>query len=1160
MLNKEKCISVDCEQCDNGYFINREAKCEPCPFTTYGTAGRCMSCPAGTMTPNWGLVSPKTCLKNEIEVPGQDWKMYAKPSGRNKMSLAFNAELDICEMNMARKKMEEKCNSLYQDLNDFDWDNITEVAIQHTICAISHTIINNYDGMCENATREDMQSIIDYLIDSNKPEEAVDDLYCMFIKPFHELKNKDPQEVCNNQALYHERVIDLVFSLSDIKIGMDAAIVVVPLLSGMRNLNKMNITNLGRAGRGIMDRFGMTNMTALTGLDIANDLKDMVFGMSEGFSIKDFDFGTNKGLDDSFWCKKGTKMEEWSIKRDCDNYCDTSQCRLPLQQKCWKSKLQCWSDGCNMCQKGFYYGQTPVTCKKCDFPEIEHGHKVREDGNGAEYKCDKGYNLKDCNGWAECHHKTAEITKIPVCVKQRCQFPDNSPSGLKKLFDSHNKPEDFYECRSEGWAFYECPEGKVPHPHDKVARCEGSKVNYPRCIDKCILPEDVLNGRVEMKGDEVEVYCNNGFIINGKHPWDKRIRCEWDYSKNALAASRIDVMCVPKGNCTFPDVIDNGARKQNHTEYYEDAKYARYYCPESYEMRDDNIAWCDGENGDQVRYAFFCKKSGEECFKDLKWPLTKGEDYIGEYLRCEDEHKFVLQGDYRPECGSAVEATCVARECDFPTPEPPLRLDVIKTLVKDGDEYKDVEVTDGNTGREAHYSCDKGYHLKSHDHFECPGPHSNTPEIPSCVPDSVNCTKDFLQFKKEDVELYWIDGTGWNAYYKCRDGYDQRDENKATCKADGTVELPTIYCVPRIEKCDFPDNLEKINAVKERQDNYYAQYRCMDGYRQDGGSNHMSCNSETGELNQVDMYCISNEWDDYSDCRDDNGNDNGDDNGEGDGDDDGKCQLPDHIGHGKIAGRDDHGKRGWYQCDNGYVLVNNEMMNDAVNENKDLYAQGFCKDGKPILPMCVPYKSVCHLPPVIWGGYQTFRRGKLAWYNCSEGFEMRATHNFGEANFAFCRYDNSSVLPICIPRDNKWELEFKLIGKREVDGGDMGYIATRTLDEGKWTDWALVCGTGGNDFAASAACRSIDSAYLIGRAVSYSSLRGEDKQAMKDARPNDLRIRCTRPRCEYGDVNFYRFESLFVTFDKIICISTNCRLNLLPSGSYKIVYTRAIPR
>jgi hypothetical protein len=1151
-----KTQKYECDDCSEGYFVGEGGLCEPCPFSTYAADRPCSSCPSDTVTPFWGARSKNMCLKTDNKL-----------AGHSEFDLKVDATVDICNMHKAKKEMDKICSTNYK-IDDFKAGQCPDYAkyfadifnqpIERTICKLSQHFSVHYDCMCKDAKRDNMQDIIDYVVEKGEEGEdvmgeAIVNAVCMLGKPFRELDDISAEDDCSKSEHLKNRLIEILFELRNLEFRAEEAMLIQPLMTALTKLPHMDFANFADASEAFMKRIGISDLNKLMGIRIGNNMKEFFFSWWSGITMNDFNFDLNSN-ELSYWCERSDlPFEKWMVKRECDKGCDNNECRLPLKHWCKAHKMYCKADDCNDCKSSFFYRNESISdlCMKCEYPEIENGTIVESNNYEARYECDDGYVLKDCHDRAKCHRYTAEIIRVPKCVKPVCEFPDVSPDGLKKTFDHNNPPENFHECRHGGWAIYKCKDGYIPHPHDRVASCDNNgNINYQRCVRQCEFKEEILNGKLVHKEEYQAWYeCNSDdFVWAGQNRWDTRVECQWDDASNGVQLSNTNPMCVPKNKCKFPDELENGARRE-HREEDDGVVYWRYRCPDGYNQEKDNKVWCGGDNGETVMYELICYKRGATCDgnRTVVWPLERHGGNWDRYFKCSMPHKFVLRGDPNPPCGSSVLPTCELRICKFPVTSSDGNVirDSIYTSVKKGNVYEDDRLTQGDYGRWAIYKCKSEYHLSRDYKVECGNdPSSWSSQIPKCISNNINCTEQFKKFKRDNVVLETA--TKYSALYRCEKGFEQREDNWSGCDESGTMIPPKIRCVKsreRIRKCEFAETMN--NAERVEVENHSARYQCKKGFKEDhedGWNERMWCDEYTGEPKGTEPQCYDEKYDESKDCDKYDGGDGKDNCTDNGNSGPTQCKLPEYIKFGELEESFNDMTRGNYRCYKGYVLENIDkvrgMMKESPESAMKLQGYGYCDNGIPKLPACKHRKNAtgCDFPRHIPNGKIKSIHGNSAEYVCDEDYWLQSV-NIRDGEKAFCRRDMSTRLPRCI----NWKLEFKLArGKIKDDGSAYGYVVMRKEVNGKWGDWMGICDDGFNNEAASAVCRTIDDGRKYQSGV-MRSMRGNR---------TDVEFGITGSHCHYDDVNMYSRD----------CLSKTYGTKHLPCRPNEMVAVRCFPK
>jgi hypothetical protein len=275
-------------------------------------------------------------------------------AGGPKFDIDFSAMIDFCEMAKAKFMLDESsCVKKYGDLNDPTLKNEVSEPLQKMICYYSTNFKYIYDDEfeCSDFNHGSVKELIEHFEnekmcseddDSSKVEpvsnkasdtdevedEDEDDetwqvirrIACFALKPLRELENDDTLATCDNSPDQTVTALTVGYDLNKIDMDMEAGPWVLPLFNSMKNLVTMDFDSFAKAGENFMERFGLYDMNALTGLDIANDLRDLAMAMPNGLEVTKFEFEAEL-KDEYLYCTdEDGKVDKSKPLIECHDY------------------------------------------------------------------------------------------------------------------------------------------------------------------------------------------------------------------------------------------------------------------------------------------------------------------------------------------------------------------------------------------------------------------------------------------------------------------------------------------------------------------------------------------------------------------------------------------------------------------------------------------------------------------------------------------------------------------------------------------------------------------------------------------------------------------------------------------------------------------------
>ena len=834
--------------------------------------------------------------------------------------------MNFCGLAQARQELSAVCQEKYAELLEQDMDNAEISNLEELVCFYNSKMVEVYGDMCG----EDNDMSWDEAFGNINFDDfdTIKDVLCVVLKPMYNMDDKDLSNDCAN---IDEDVQSVSMPISfSAEIGASESGLAVPILTALQNLETMNFGSFADAARNVMQRFGMYEMNALTGLNIANNLRDVVLSVPSGLSMRKFDFEVSFNKE-SFFCDNG------NAKRECDSWCDWGSCGMTDEDK--EKGPNCEADECadNCETKWFFWESTDggeekqveFECRSCEFPDsIENGYR-KDWGNGmteAYYGCNDGFKLKDCNNRAWCDINDEGMGFTPSCEESVCPLPDKIENGY--MDNSWEKSDG--DCP---WATYKCNDG-YEIEDDNRAYCDGDNdfVNSePVCVVACVFPqyiedgENVANYTNDMGKWMSKYDCSGNQFPSGEMGSDGL--CVREIKDGEVVVTPYTPTCEAGDMCMFPEFLDGATFDSEYTDDGNGKMFAWYYCDEG-RMEGPSQASCGGENKDEVVFEGICRKDGEWC--DYDYSIENGYVYMSDngavWFKCYDHGNYVMEGDERAQCkeGQAVYPTCtlVENDCEFseqlengykhwensynkqqyrcnswdgwrmPEGESGWAycdgVDAVYPVCEEWSCGFDEEIPNGmqestdSSGMNAWYKCNDGFRLQfANNHAKCELDQESNEvryEYPACIAAGIAC-----KFPDTIENGKMVESTDYIARYECDEESNMVAEKggSAFCSDEGEVIFLPV-CVP---KCEYPE-IENGNIQANTTQAWGTNYECDEGYYFEDHSNWLSCDQTTGEVQGKIPTCVKNNDDDNdNDNDDDNDDDNGDDNGDGEGDD-----------------------------------------------------------------------------------------------------------------------------------------------------------------------------------------------------------------------------------------------------------------------------------
>ncbi|KAL5250141.1 hypothetical protein ACHWQZ_G016018 [Mnemiopsis leidyi] len=626
---KAEGFQVECAACGAGNFVNDAGICQKCPFGSWGEDGKiCNSCGWHFATPFWGTDKKEKCIEteNEWRLPTDSYRKeeYLRDvKGENRFNLTITPLMNMCGVSDAVKAVKDSCGNVF-DESELTWDDsldFDEIKLERIICMGASNIEKGFSEMCDSNWDKSWKDIFEALEYDFWDEDNLKDVVCYVFKKVRDLDTADTTNNCSNLDPSQYMMSMAAEFREELDIKSSAA--VIPILKRLRNLKTMDFSSFADAGRAMMATMGVENMAAFTGWDTANELKELVFSVANGFRMAEFEF-------EPIFDKEEFYCENDNAKRRCWG-CSMENCNIYPEDE--EKGVRCSADECNNCSPSYWYysgNQTaadesgkvvePYSCAKCDFPEqIENGTKVdvSENGVNARYKCNDGFVLKDCNAWASCEWRDkSHAINFPTCVEDKCVWPEIPHASIWRDW----KDDQYSTCP---FASYRCDDGWMGVNYGNRVECwpnQDFKINsYVKCIEKCSFPDVIENGVLvnSSRSDDgryfAEYECDEGFHLrDGEYAF-----CDIDKHYNNTAEILYEAVarlpsCRVADSCEFPDEI-GGARKEDEWEHRGE-KGARYECPDHMWMdRGNGYVRCNETDPSELGYHNFTCIEKKTC-------------------------------------------------------------------------------------------------------------------------------------------------------------------------------------------------------------------------------------------------------------------------------------------------------------------------------------------------------------------------------------------------------------------------------------------------------------------------------------------------------------------------------------------------------------------
>ena len=315
---------------------------------------------------------------------------------------------------------------------EVNWEYIDQEMdiVPRTMCFVASNVVEAHKEMCGDDWSMTWEDLWRELMTGDITG-GLNNIACFVLNPLVKLDGKDKSDDCLTLPK-SDYTMSIEILLNGMTVGSEVAGVIVPLMTGFENLERMDFSSFAVAGEAMMEEMGISDMEAFTGWRFANNVKDMVMEIVSGMSMEEFNFEAD-WAEEEFFCSEG------GVKRECRGYCDAGSemwnCKRRPSEMDYN--LSCEYNECNNCATDWYRNiagqRQEFACSECSFQDIiTDGSLTRVEGDKtrAIYACNDGYAAKDCNYYASCN-PTLEITKysLPQCLRHDCIFPQTIEHG-----------------------------------------------------------------------------------------------------------------------------------------------------------------------------------------------------------------------------------------------------------------------------------------------------------------------------------------------------------------------------------------------------------------------------------------------------------------------------------------------------------------------------------------------------------------------------------------------------------------------------------------------------------------------------------------------------------------------------------------------------------
>ena len=494
--------SEDCDKCDyeDKHLSWLTGRCESCPFGSYLKEEKCQSCDGMfqnddtefnqfmSMTYHYGR-EKNMCFRYNLDYDVHfeedefqrnfriDRRTYSIPrDNRHHHKVEIEAKLDVCHAVEQKKEFAGFCAGKYK-LEDLSFDDFTDFDLTKLSCLAMERLGDLYEANCKDRDYSWPPAENFYWLDAA----------CTAVK--HIMKTEESLPGGDIQQCHdvdeEARILTMPFSLqkgltNDVEWGS----VLVPLFEHIESMTHVDFSTVTTAVRGMMKQFGVYETSHVTGLEMADYLRDLIIEVPENLKVSNARSMLLNEMSDVF-------CEDMSVKMDC-----SSACAIPYN-KCGMREdddyeLTCHADECNYCEVSYHY---------------------TEGGEDKVYECLPysycGYVLGNFEG----NFVTLVSADSNANVENRYIYKYHVECDTGKRIKFQDEVFDYASCMDEDITGVACPLG---YGLDREYTCEEDKCTMPSVT----APELFMKAAHAPKDGScrfIELACNPGFKLVGDH-------------------------------------------------------------------------------------------------------------------------------------------------------------------------------------------------------------------------------------------------------------------------------------------------------------------------------------------------------------------------------------------------------------------------------------------------------------------------------------------------------------------------------------------------------------------------------------------------------------------------------------------------------------------
>ncbi|XP_063680793.1 uncharacterized protein LOC134816032 [Bolinopsis microptera] len=506
--SKEITDGRDCDGCDTDkkHLSWRTGRCEPCPFGSYldveEDEKNCHSCDgmfqkddrkfnnflSGTYT--YGSEYKENCfiynldhdvlfdyMRNYQRNYRIDRRPYHIPrDNRHHHQVEIEAKLDVCHAVQQKKEFSLFCAGKY-DLRELSFDDFTDFDLTKLSCLAMDRLGDLYEANCKDRDYSWPPAENFYWLDAA----------CTAVK--HIMKTEEILQQGDIQQCHdvneEARILTMPFSLQKgLTNDIDWGSVLIPLFEHIESMTHVDFSTVTTAVRGMMKQFGVYETSHVTGLEMADYLRDLIIEVPENLKVSNARSELLNKMSDVF-------CDNNKVKMDC-----SSACAIPYNQCLMEEgdnyELTCHADECNNCEVSYHYtdeGEDQVY--ECMYSEEEHC-------NTQFWNMREGYFITLISADPKVHG-----SKI---------YHAECDTGLRLIIEDANV--DLANCMEEDKNGFTCDMDKY------------SLQNYDCEEDKCTMPSSITEAELFINAAHapkdgscrfIELACNPGFKLVGDH-------------------------------------------------------------------------------------------------------------------------------------------------------------------------------------------------------------------------------------------------------------------------------------------------------------------------------------------------------------------------------------------------------------------------------------------------------------------------------------------------------------------------------------------------------------------------------------------------------------------------------------------------------------------